>query len=207
MRVKNSCYSTRAMETVISPVDTAARKNLGIKAGDIVRVHQKIQEKGKTRLQVFEGMVLYRKHGNEAGGTFTVRRTASGVGVEKTFPLYSPMIEKIEIVKRAKVRRAKLYYIREKVAREIRRTLRGARVMGTSTDDLVAPEKETEAGDEAVPAAEESSTSPAAEDAPAPQGKEEEKNTAEPQSDPEPQKESARAADAEPQEKQEEKAA
>jgi len=130
------------METVISPVDTAARKNLGIKAGDVVRVHQKIQEKGKTRLQVFEGMVLYRKHGNEAGGTFTVRRTASGVGVEKTFPLYSPMIEKIEIVKRAKVRRAKLYYIREKVAREIRRTLRGARIMGTSTDDLAEPEKE-----------------------------------------------------------------
>jgi large subunit ribosomal protein L19 len=66
-------------------------------------------------------VVLARKHGDEAGATFTVRKVSSGVGVEKIFPLYTPLIEKIEIVKRAKVRRAKLYYIREKVAREIKR--------------------------------------------------------------------------------------
>src|SRR5690606_20168443 len=96
----------------VSPVNMADRKALGTRAGDTVRVHQKIEEKGKTRLQVFEGVVLARKHGDEPGATFTVRKVASGVGVEKIFPLYSPLIDKIEIVKRSKVRRAKLYFIR-----------------------------------------------------------------------------------------------
>ncbi len=105
------------------------RKTLDIRPGDTVRVHQKIEEKGKSRLQAFEGLVLARKHGTEAGGTFTVRRVASGVGVEKIFPLYSPMIDHIEIVKRARVRRAKLYFIREKVSREARRQLRRSKMM------------------------------------------------------------------------------
>ncbi len=118
----------------VSPVDVEARRKLDIRAGDTVRVHQKIEEKGKYRIQVFEGLVLARKHGKEAGGTFTVRRVLSGVGVEKIFPLYSPMIEKIEIVKRSRVRRAKLYYIRDKVAREARRQLRRTRMMGAATD-------------------------------------------------------------------------
>ena len=94
-----------------------------------MRVWQKIEEKGKTRLQAFEGLVLARKHGNEQGGTFTVRRVASGVGVEKIFPVHSPMIDRVELVKRARVRRAKLYFIREKVARESRRQLRRARLV------------------------------------------------------------------------------
>jgi len=106
-----------------------ARKTLDLRVGDTVRVHQKIEEKGKTRIQVFEGLVLARKHGTEAGGTFTVRRVASGVGVEKIFPLYSPMIDKVEVVKRSRVRRAKLYYIRDKVSREARRQLRRTRMM------------------------------------------------------------------------------
>ncbi|MCR4281190.1 MAG: 50S ribosomal protein L19, partial [Candidatus Kaiserbacteria bacterium] len=72
-----------------SPVDMEARKTLDIRPGDTVRVWQKIEEKGKIRLQAFEGLVLARKHGREAGGTFTVRRVASGVGVEKVFPLYT----------------------------------------------------------------------------------------------------------------------
>lgn len=108
----------------LSPANMAERKALDIRSGDTVKVHLKIQEKGKTRIQVFEGMVLAVKHGKESGGTFTVRKVMSGVGVEKIFPIYSPMIEKIEVVKRSKVRRAKLYYIREKVAREIRRKMR-----------------------------------------------------------------------------------
>jgi large subunit ribosomal protein L19 len=115
-----------------SPIDIEARRTLDIRAGDPVRVHQKIEEKGKYRIQIFEGLVLARKHGTEAGGTFTVRRVLSGVGVEKIFPLYSPMIDKIEIVKRSRVRRAKLYYIREKVAREARRQLRRSRIMNVS---------------------------------------------------------------------------
>ncbi len=112
-----------------SPVDIEERKNLDIRPGDTVRVHQKIEEKGKFRIQTFEGLVLARKHGTEAGGTFTVRRVASGVGVEKIFPLYSPMIDKVEVVKRARVRRAKLYFIREKVSREARRQLRRSKVV------------------------------------------------------------------------------
>ena len=117
------------MAIKMSPVDLEARKNLDLRVGDTVRVHQKIEEKGKYRIQLFEGLVLARKHGTEAGGTFTVRRVASGVGVEKVFPLYSPMIEKIEVVKRSRVRRAKLYYIRDKVSREARRQLRRTRMM------------------------------------------------------------------------------
>ena len=108
----------------ISPVAMDNRKELGLKAGDTVRVHQQIQDKGTTRIQIFEGIVLARKHGTEPGATFTVRKVASGVGVEKIYPLYSPNIDKIEIVKRAKVRRSKLYFIREKVAREIKRQMR-----------------------------------------------------------------------------------
>jgi large subunit ribosomal protein L19 len=113
-----------------SPVDMEARKALDLRVGDTVKVHQKIEEKGKYRIQLFEGLVLARKHGTEPGATFTVRRVASGVGVEKVFPLYSPMIDKIEITKRSRVRRAKLYFIREKVAREARRQLRRTRMMG-----------------------------------------------------------------------------
>src|SRR5438132_5311786 len=115
-----------------SPVDMKARRDLDLRVGDTVRVWQKIEEKGKYRLQIFEGLVLARKHGTEAGGTFTVRRVASGVGVEKIYPIYSPMIDKIEIIKRSRVRRAKLYYIRDKVAREARRQLRRSRIMGTA---------------------------------------------------------------------------
>ncbi len=118
----------------ISPVNMSERKELGIRPGDTVRVHQKIQDKGKVRIQVFEGLVLARKHGDEPGATFTVRKVASGVGVEKIFPLYSPLIDKIEIVKRAKVRRAKLYYIREKVAREIKRQMRRMSLVSFATE-------------------------------------------------------------------------
>jgi large subunit ribosomal protein L19 len=132
---------------VISPVNMDDRKNLGIKAGDTVRVHQKIQDKGKTRIQIFEGVVLARKHGTEPGATFTVRKVASGVGVEKIYPLYSPNIDKIEIVKRAKVRKAKLYYIREKVAREIKRQMRRMSLvsMGTLSEMEEAARVEAEA--------------------------------------------------------------
>ena len=118
----------------VSPVNMEDRKALGLRAGDTVRVHQKIQDKGKTRIQIFEGLVLARKHGDEPGATFTVRKVSSGVGVEKIYPLYSPLIDQLEIVKRAKVRRAKLYYIREKVAREVRRQMRRMNLVSMSTE-------------------------------------------------------------------------
>lgn len=109
----------------ISPVEVEARKKLDLRSGYTVKVTQKVPEKdGKFRSQLYEGLVIARKHGTEPGATFTVRRVASGVGMEKIFPLYSPMIEKIEVVRRVKVRRSKLYYIREKAAREIRRRMR-----------------------------------------------------------------------------------
>ncbi|PCI89757.1 50S ribosomal protein L19 [Candidatus Kaiserbacteria bacterium] len=127
---------------VTSPVNMEERAQLGIRAGDTVRVWLKIEEKGKTRLQLFEGLVLARKHGSEAGGTFTVRKVASGVGVEKIFPLYSPSIDKIEIVKRAKVRRAKLYFIRDKVARELKRLFRRTTLVGISTKGALELEAE-----------------------------------------------------------------
>jgi large subunit ribosomal protein L19 len=117
----------------MTPVKTDERKNLGLRSGDTVRVHQKIVEKGKTRIQVYEGLVIATKHGSEIGSTFTVRAVMSQVGVEKTFPLYSPMIEKIDIIRRSKVRRAKLYYIRDKASREIRRSLRNMVTVNLTT--------------------------------------------------------------------------
>jgi large subunit ribosomal protein L19 len=126
------------MSKVISPVDIDSRKKLDLRAGDTVRVEQKIEEKGKIRLQAFEGLVLAVKHGKTAGGTFTVRKVASGVGVEKIFPLYSPSIDSIDIVRRARVRRAKLYYIRDKAAREVRRSMRNLRTVKV-TNEAEAP--------------------------------------------------------------------
>lgn len=82
------------------------------RSGDTVRVHVKIKEGDKERIQVFEGVVIRKRRGN-LGATFTVRKVSYGIGVERTFPLHSPAIEKIEVVRRGKVRRARLYYLRE----------------------------------------------------------------------------------------------
>ncbi len=116
------------------------RVKLGIRAGDTVRVWQNIVElklgkgadkKVKTtknaRRQAFEGLVLAVKHGTEPGAMFTVRRVASGVGVEKIFPLYSPVIDSIEVLRRTRTRRNKLYFIREKASRDAKRAMRKTR--------------------------------------------------------------------------------
>jgi large subunit ribosomal protein L19 len=135
----------------ISPVNMEERKKLGIRSGDTVKVWQKIQEKDKTRFQAFEGLVLAKKHGSEPGATFTVRRVSGGIGVEKIFPLYSPMIDRIEITKRAKVRRSKLYHIREKAAKEIRRQMRKMKLVDISTSsDIKEKAKEEEKPTEEV---------------------------------------------------------
>ncbi|SMC39631.1 50S ribosomal protein L19 [Papillibacter cinnamivorans] len=85
--------------------------------GDTVRVHIKVKEGTRERIQVFEGTVIARKHGG-IEETITVRRISYGVGVEKIFPLHSPIIEKIETVRSGKARRAKLYYLRERVGKQ-----------------------------------------------------------------------------------------
>ena len=84
--------------------------------GDTVKVHVKIKEGNRERIQIFEGFVLKRQNGG-IGETFTVRRIASGVGVEKTFPIHSPLVEKIEVVRRGKVRRARLHYMRQRTSK------------------------------------------------------------------------------------------
>lgn len=129
----------------LTPVDIEARKGLEFASGDTLRVWNKIKEAdGKTRLQAFEGMVLARKHGTEMGATFTIRKVASGVGVERVFPLYSVMIDKIEIVRHAKTRRSKLYYVRDKALRDVRRKLKkDTRVVkkgSTTTTEAVVEE-------------------------------------------------------------------
>jgi len=129
--------ATKVGNIKLSPVDMDARKKLDFRAGDTVRVWSKIlDEKGKVRLQAFEGIVLARKHGTEIGATFTVRKVASGVGVERIFPIYSPMVDRIEITKRARARRSKLYYVRTKAVKDVRRKMRSSA--------FVADEKEPE---------------------------------------------------------------
>lgn len=84
--------------------------------GDTVKVHVKIKEGNRERIQIFEGFVLKRQNGG-INETFTVRRIASGVGVEKTFPIHSPLVEKIEVVRRGKIRRARLHYMRQRTGK------------------------------------------------------------------------------------------
>lgn len=141
-------------KVTISPVNIKERQNLGLKAGDTVRVWQKIEElktaKGKNkkdvttrnvRRQAFEGLILAIKHGTEPGATFTVRRVASGVGVEKIFPLYSPNIDSVEVLRRTRTRRSKLYFIRRKAAKEAARAMRKAR---TITPTVASEDAEVE---------------------------------------------------------------
>lgn len=131
------------IHTGVSPIDLTARRALSLRAGMTVRVWQKIVEGDKTRLQNYEGLIIACCHGGEAGATFTVRRVASGVGMEKTFPLFSPVIDKIEIVKKAKVRRAKLYYVRTKSRRDIRRKVKQTDFADLAAVIPVATETET----------------------------------------------------------------
>ena len=84
--------------------------------GDTVKVHNRIKEGSRERIQIFEGTVIAKKHGG-IQETFTVRRVSYGVGVEKTFPVHSPHVEKVEVVRKGKVRRAKLYYLRDRVGK------------------------------------------------------------------------------------------
>jgi large subunit ribosomal protein L19 len=94
-------------------IEPFLKKDLSdVRPGDTVKIYQKIKEKDKERTQIFQGIVLARKHGKGISSTVTVRKVISGIGVERIFPLHLSTIEKIEILKRGKARRAKLYYLR-----------------------------------------------------------------------------------------------
>jgi large subunit ribosomal protein L19 len=97
-----------------------ASKLPDVKTGDVVKVFRKIVEGGKERIQMFQGIIIAMKGKQSSSPTMTVRKVSNGVGVELVLPLHSPMIDKIEIVKRAKVRSSKLYYIREKTAKSLK---------------------------------------------------------------------------------------
>ncbi len=101
------------MNNVISEIEGASKRDdlPAFRAGDTVKVHVKVTEGTRSRVQVFQGAVI-RIHGSGVGRTFTVRKVSFGVGVERTFPLHSPIFETIEVVTRGDVRRAKLYYLR-----------------------------------------------------------------------------------------------
>lgn len=104
---------------------TQIKKNLpSLRPGSFIRVYQKIKEGDKERIQIFEGLIIARKHGKEIGATITVRKIVDGIGVEKIFPIHLPNIEKIEILRSSKVRRAKLYYLRDRSAKKIRKKLK-----------------------------------------------------------------------------------
>jgi len=101
------------MNKIIEIIKKFSKKNVpNILPGDVVKVYQKIKDGDKERIQIFEGMVLAKKHGEEIGATITVRKVSKGIGIERIFPIHSPLIQKIEVVKRNKTRRAKLYFLR-----------------------------------------------------------------------------------------------
>jgi large subunit ribosomal protein L19 len=141
------------MSNVIDQLERAQlRKVPRFKAGDTVRVHFKVIEGQRQRIQVFEGIVL-KKQGSGMNESFTVRKQSFGVGVERTFPLHSPKIDKIEVSQIGDVNRAKLYYLREKVGKRARiRELRPGEAREraealaiTPAEDVVEPEPEAEA--------------------------------------------------------------
>jgi len=131
------------MSTVIESLEKRVLKRRPrFGAGDRVRVHFQVVEGNRRRTQVFEGIVIKRQ-GSGARETFTVRKQSFGVGVERTFPLHSPKIEKLEVAARGDVRRAKLYYLREKVGKSARVAERRWGI----EDEMVVPQEESEAVD------------------------------------------------------------
>lgn len=172
---------------IIKSIEHEQMKNKipALKVGDTVKVHQRIKEGNRERIQVFEGIII-KKQGGGVNATFTVRRVAYGVGVEKTFLIHSPMVEKVELVRVGKARRAKLYYLRDRLGKSAKtKEAVGARIedkeitikediveapveevveevaavetVETPVEEVAAPAEETvvEATEEAVPVAEE----------------------------------------------------
>ena len=169
---------------IIKSIEHEQLKNKipALHVGDTIRVHQRIKEGNRERIQVFEGIII-KKQGGGLNATFTVRRVAYGVGVEKTFLIHSPMVEKVEVVRVGKARRAKLYYLRDRVGKSAKtKENLGARIENkeiTLKEDLVeevAPVVEAEVVEEAAVETVAEETTPAVEEtveAPAEEVKEE----------------------------------
>ena len=127
---------------IIKSIEHEQLKNKipALKVGDTVKVHQRIKEGNRERIQVFEGIII-KKQGGGVNATFTVRRISYGVGVEKTFMVHSPMVEKVELVRVGKARRAKLYYLRDRIGKAAKTKEKiGARIENieiTVKEDLV----------------------------------------------------------------------
>ena len=148
---------------IIKSIEHEQLKNKvpALKVGDTVKVHQRIKEGNRERIQVFEGIII-KKQGGGVNATFTVRRVAYGVGVEKTFLLHSPMMEKVELVRVGKARRAKLYYLRDRVGKAAKTKENiGARI---ENKEIIVKEELTEAPVAEEVVAEEVTEAPVAEE-------------------------------------------
>ena len=124
------------MITLLEKFNKEQEKKLPeLRPGDTIKVHQKIKEGEKERIQIFEGIIIAKKHGKGISGTMTVRKVVDGVGVERVFPIHSPSIDKIEVVRHGKVRRAKLYYLRTAKGKKAR--LKKKDFVAAIADELV----------------------------------------------------------------------
>ena len=158
---------------IIKSIEHEQMKNKipALKVGDTVKVHQRIKEGNRERIQVFEGIII-KKQGGGVNATFTVRRVAYGVGVEKTFLIHSPMVEKVELVRVGKARRAKLYYLRDRVGKSAKtKEAIGARIENkeiTIKEDIVEAPAEEVVEEVATPVEEAVVETPAVEEVAAP---------------------------------------
>ncbi len=122
--MQSFCANKEIMSDIIKEIEAELSQKKAdfpaFKSGDTVNVHVRISEGNKERVQQFQGTVIQRKNANSAGETFTVRKVSGGIGIERIFPLNSPFIEKIEILRKGKVRRARLYYMRGKQGKAAR---------------------------------------------------------------------------------------
>lgn len=123
------------------------KKMPDFRSGDVVKVHRKIIEGGKERIQIFEGIIIAIKGKQSSSPMITVRKVSEGVGVEIIIPIFSPKISKIELVKRARIRRAKLYYIRERSAKSLRMKYKDLSQFAKVEESKEAPEVDVEADD------------------------------------------------------------
>ena len=151
-------------------------KHPEVTSGDVIRVHRKIKEGDKERIQVFEGLVIRIQGRQSSSPMLTVRKQSFGVGVELMIPLYSPIVEKIEIVKKTKTRRAKLYYVREKSDRALRKKLRAttlSKVISTGAEKETAPEYTQKTDSDTPQETDVSSSAPTQEQNPSSEGDQE----------------------------------